>query len=123
MNIAEARAFALSLPEATEAPHHESNSFRVRGKIFATVPPIAGLLHVFVDDEMREAACAALPEAFENLYWGKKIAGLRIHLSSAPEADVRRLLAYAWRRKAPNALVASESGAGPTPGTDGPPGS
>lgn len=106
MKLADARVFALSLPEATEAPHHASNSFRVRGKIFATVPPEAGLLHVFVGDEVREAACAALPDAFANLYWGRKIAGLRIHLRTAPEADVRRLLTCAWRRKAPKALVA-----------------
>ena len=30
------RAFALSLPEATEEPHFEKTSFRVKKKIFAT---------------------------------------------------------------------------------------
>lgn len=30
------RAIALSFPEATEAPHFEKISFRVKGKIFAT---------------------------------------------------------------------------------------
>jgi len=123
MDIAHARKHALSLPEAIEAPHHESASFRVRGKIFASVPPVGGLLHVFVDDLTRDAACAAMPDAFENLYWGKKIAGLRIRLAAAPEADVRRLLTCAWRHKAPKALVASEPGASATPVTDGPAGS
>lgn len=109
MDIARARAHALSLPEATEAPHHESSSFRVRGKIFATVPPAGGVLHVFVADDDREAACAAMPGAFDNLLWGGKIAGLRIRLASAPDADVRRLLTAAWRRKAPKALIATKA--------------
>jgi hypothetical protein len=38
MRLATARHFALSLPEAVEAPHFEKSSFRVKGKIFATVP-------------------------------------------------------------------------------------
>lgn len=33
------RSFALSLPEATEAPHFEKISFRIKGKIFATYDP------------------------------------------------------------------------------------
>ena len=33
-----ARQLALALPEATEQDHHGMASFRVRGKIFATVP-------------------------------------------------------------------------------------
>ena len=31
------RAFALSLPETDEAPHHENRAFRVKKKIFATL--------------------------------------------------------------------------------------
>ena len=44
------RAFALSLPATTEEPHFDMSSFRVRGKIFATVPPDGEHLHVFVDE-------------------------------------------------------------------------
>lgn len=44
----QARRFALSLPEATEEPHFDKASFRVRGRIFATVPPDGQHLHVFV---------------------------------------------------------------------------
>jgi hypothetical protein len=33
------RRHALSLDEVTEAPHHELSSFRVRGRIFVTIPP------------------------------------------------------------------------------------
>jgi len=38
-DLAEARRLALSLPEVTEQPHFDMASFRVRGKIFVTVPP------------------------------------------------------------------------------------
>lgn len=34
IRLAEVRRFALALPEATEAPHFDYASFRVRGKIF-----------------------------------------------------------------------------------------
>src|SRR5262252_5419935 len=54
-----ARAFALSLPGSTEEPHFEASSFRVRGKIFATVPPDDEHLHVFVDEGEVRAAVAA----------------------------------------------------------------
>jgi predicted DNA-binding protein (MmcQ/YjbR family) len=33
-----AREFALSLPGTSEEPHFDMSSFRVKGKIFATVP-------------------------------------------------------------------------------------
>ena len=39
MKMSQLRIFALSLPDATEEPHFNYSSFRVRGKIFATVPP------------------------------------------------------------------------------------
>jgi len=37
VTAAAARRMALALPEATEQDHHGMNSFRVQGKIFATV--------------------------------------------------------------------------------------
>ena len=50
MELADVRAIALGLPEATEAPHHDMTSFRVRGKICATAPPDEAHVHVFVDE-------------------------------------------------------------------------
>jgi hypothetical protein len=46
--LAQARKIALALPEATEQDHHGALSFRVRGKIFATVPD-SEHLRVMVD--------------------------------------------------------------------------
>ena len=110
MTRAQARKLALSLPEATEAPHFEMWSFRVRGKIFATVPPDGRHLHVFVDDDAVRTAVGDDPAAFEELWWGKKLAGVRVNLSAAKPAAVRDLLQASWRRRAPKRVVAAFKG-------------
>lgn len=101
-----ARRFALSLPGTTEEPHFEMASFRVRGKIFATVPPDGEHLHVFVDEGEVHAAVAEDPVAFEPLLWGKRLRGLRVRLASAPAHRIAELLEESWRRKAPARLAA-----------------
>jgi len=105
-DVEQARRFALSLPEATEAPHFDMASFRVRGKIFATVPADEAHLHVFVDEPEIAASVAENPAAFEPLRWGERVRGLRIRLEPAPDDRVRELLEESWRRKAPRRLVA-----------------
>lgn len=47
--LARARTIALGLPEASEQDHHGIASFRVRGKVFATVPDDTHL-RVMVDE-------------------------------------------------------------------------
>ena len=58
MRLGDVRKFALSLPETTEQPHFKAASFRVRGKIFATVPPGGKQLRVFVEPAEAEALLA-----------------------------------------------------------------
>jgi hypothetical protein len=106
MKIAQVRRFALSLPEVTEEPHFHYASFRVRGKIFATVPPEGEHLHVFVAEQEREIALAVDPEFVEKLHWGARVVGLRESLPKAKPGVVTRLLAQAWTRKAPKSLIA-----------------
>ena len=101
-----ARRFALALPEASEEPHFEMSSFRVRGKIFATVPPDGRHLHVFVDDQEVAAAVAENPAAFAPLRWGQRLRGLRIELAASTPGQLRELIEESWRRKAPRRLVA-----------------
>ena len=108
MRIGEARHYALSLPEVTEEPHHQLSSFRVRGKIFATVPTDEEHLHIFVSEEERQIAITINPETYEKLWWGKKVVGVRVTLSKAEAADVEKMLTTAWRRKAPKTLVKIE---------------
>lgn len=107
MDIDEARRYALSLPEATEAPHFKASSFRIRGKIFATVPPDGEYLHIFVDEMRRDASIAMFPEYCEKLWWGKKAIGIRVALSAADLDEVKDLLIAAWSLKAPKKLLKS----------------
>jgi hypothetical protein len=117
-DLESARSFALSLPGAAEQPHFDMASFRVRGKIFATVPPGGELLHVFVDEAEVRACAAENPAAFEPLRWGQRIRGLRVRLAAVPAGRVAELLAEAWRRKAPRRLLA-EAGPAAEPGPPG----
>jgi len=110
VKLEEVRKVALALPHTTEEPHHNFGSFRVRGKIFVTVPPDESHIHVFVAEEAREAAFALHPEFVEKLTWGGKVVGLRVTLSSAPAAAVTRLVSQAWRYKAPKALARAMEG-------------
>jgi hypothetical protein len=106
MNIDAIRRFALSLSETTEEPHFDLTSFRVKGKIFATVPPGDTHLHVFVGDDERELMALAQPNAYETLMWGKRAADLRVTLAAAKAKDVQNLLRSAWLGKAPKRLAA-----------------
>ncbi len=106
VSAAGVRKLALALPEATEQPHHDLTSFRVRGKIFATMPPDGGRLHVFLPEDDVASYCAEFPDAVEELWWGKKLSGCRIVLGHADRALVRELLSESWRRRAPKSLCA-----------------
>lgn len=104
MKIAAVRRHALSLPQATEAPHFNYSSFRVSGKIFVTVPPDEQHIHVFIGEDVREQALAMDPEFLEKLTWGAKVVGLRVRLADATPAVVRRLVEAAWAQRAPKRL-------------------
>ncbi len=105
MRLDQARRFALSLPEARELPHHDLTSFRVGGKIFATIHPDRKHLHVLVDEDAREPLIAAEPAVYEPLQWGGKVIGVRVLLSKADSSVVSDLLRTAWNAKAPKRLV------------------
>jgi hypothetical protein len=106
MKASAVRNHALSLPEATEEPHFNYTSFRIRGKIFATMPPEEEHLHVFLGPELRAAALDTWPSFLEELKWGKKILGVRVSLDLATPAVVKQLLSQAWQGKAPKGLQA-----------------
>jgi hypothetical protein len=90
------RKHAMSLEEVTEEPHHNYSSFRVRGKIFVTIPPEEEFIHVFVGEDDRERALAMHPEFMEKLLWGTKVLGLRVCLASATPTAVKALVTKAY---------------------------
>jgi hypothetical protein len=100
------REMALDLPEATEAPHHEISSFRVRNKIFATVPDDQHV-RIMIGEEEALAACAESPKSCEPLYWGAKLRGVTVDVRATPAPLILELLTEAWLKKAPPELARS----------------
>jgi hypothetical protein len=99
MKIDAVRKFALALEAVTEEPHHNYSSFRVRGKIFATIPPDEDFLHVFVGEEDRQQALALCPDYVEKLLWGSKVLGLRVALAPARPTVVKSLVSKAYETR------------------------
>jgi hypothetical protein len=95
------RGLALALPDTTEAPHHQRTSFRVAGKIFATMPPEGGSVNVLLDEEEARAAAEESPDWVELLWWGKQLSGVRVDLARADADILTELLEDAYRRRAP----------------------
>jgi hypothetical protein len=94
----------LALPEAVEQGHWGNPSFRVRGRIFATLPD-EGHANVMIDPFDVEAAVGENPESCGELWWGKQLSGVRVSLAQASPQMVEALLEAAWRRKAPKRLL------------------
>ncbi|HEX7769167.1 MAG TPA: MmcQ/YjbR family DNA-binding protein [Dokdonella sp.] len=107
MDIEAIRTIALGLPEVTEEPHFDYGSFRVKGKIFVTVPPDQQHIHVRLDEQQRLLVLATAPRGMEALHWGKQILGIRVDLRTADPRQVARLVETAWRYRAPKRLAAA----------------
>jgi hypothetical protein len=100
----EARALALSLPEAVELDHHGRPSFRVGGKIFATLWN-ESRMNVVLDEGGVLTAVESAPDACEKVWWGKRLAAVGVTLASTDQRFVGELLTDAWEQKAPKRLV------------------
>ena len=103
MDVKRVRKSAMALPEVAEQEHFGNPSFRVRGKIFATVPDERHV-NVMIDPFDVDAAIRAAPESSEELFWGKELRGVRVELAKASPRMVEQLLREAWKRKAPKRL-------------------
>ena len=98
-----ARELALALPEAVEQDHHGRPSFRVGGKIFATLRD-EGHLNVMLDEGGILTAVEANPETCEEVWWGKRLAAVQVDLRRVDAEKLANLLADAWEGKAPRRL-------------------
>ncbi|MCO6177569.1 MmcQ/YjbR family DNA-binding protein [Ciceribacter sp. RN22] len=100
----EVAALALSLPEAEESAHFGKRDFRLRDKVFATLPRPDELVLKLTPDRQALAVAAApgllspVPGA-----WGMK-GWTVLHYASAEPADVADLLRRAWETVAPKGL-------------------
>lgn len=99
----EARSLALSLPGVVELDHHGRPSFRIRGKIIATLRD-EGRMNVMLDEGGILTAVDAAPEACEKVRWGKRLAAVAVILARTDREFLAELLEDAWEQKAPASL-------------------
>jgi hypothetical protein len=100
----QARELALGLPEAVEADHHGRPSFRVAGKIFATQWD-DDHMNVMLDEGGILTAVHRRPGTCEGVWWGKRLAAVRVELSRIDPRTLEVFLRDAWEGKAPKRLL------------------
>jgi hypothetical protein len=103
VSLDEARSIALSLPEAVEQDHHGRPSFRVRGKIFATLWDEEHT-NVMLDEDGIRTAAQAHPDVCEEFWWGRRLGALHVNLQRVDADLLRELYTDAWEGKAPKRL-------------------
>jgi hypothetical protein len=94
----DARRLALALEGAIEQDHHGRPSFRVNRRIFATLWD-AEHMNVMVDEPGILSATQAHPDVCEEVWWGKRLAAVRVDLRGANHTLVAELLEDAWEQK------------------------
>jgi len=80
-------------------------SFRVGGKIFATVPD-GEHIRIMLDESEILAAVAENPLVCEPFYWGKRLSCVVVNTRKARPELLSELLTEAWLGKAPKRLAA-----------------
>jgi hypothetical protein len=104
VSVDQARRFALSLPEAVEQDHHGRPSFRVAGKIFATLWDEEHM-NVMLDEGGILTAVHQDPKTYEEVWWGKKLAAVRVNLPLIESEALAELLTESWELRAPKRLL------------------
>ena len=95
----DARRLALALPDAIEQDHHGRPSFRVSKRIFATLWD-TGHMNVMLDEGGILTAVQAHPDLCEEVWWGSRLAAVRVTLELAEPDFLSGLLEQAWELKA-----------------------
>ena len=104
VSVDEARSLSLSLPEAVEQDHHGRPSFRVGGKIFATLWT-EERLNVMLDEGGVRTALHTAPDACQEVWWGQRLVAVGVTLAHVDPDLLRELLTDAWEQKAPKRLL------------------
>ena len=100
----DARRLALALPESVEQHHHGRPSFRVGGKIFATLWDDRHM-NVMLDEGGILTAVQSRPDACSEVSWGRRLAAVRVDLESADAELLGGLLEDAWEAREPKRLL------------------
>lgn len=98
--------YAMSLPEATEEPHFEKNSYRVRKKIFATVGTEVDFFVVKLTPIQQsvfcswdENACHPIPNKWGLQGW------TRVYFEKVDEDFLKDIVKTSYSNVAPKKLV------------------
>ncbi|PWI12072.1 hypothetical protein DIZ27_00090 [Streptomyces sp. NWU339] len=100
------RRIALSLPDTTEKIAWSMPTFRVAGKMFATLPEDETSIAVRCPKEERDELALAEPEKFWIADHEAQFAWVRARLAALDgEDELRDILADSWRQAAPPRLL------------------
>ncbi|CAN5162857.1 hypothetical protein BH11PSE2_BH11PSE2_07910 [soil metagenome] len=106
MNQSDVRALALGLPEAEELPHFDRASFRVRGKVFATLPPGGDLVVLKLTPEAKWELHENDSGAIVSLGAWDKGGWTQLAIGRIDPDKLSNLIRLAWRQVAPKRLQA-----------------
>ena len=102
------RRIALSLPDTTEKIAWSMPTFRVAGKMFATLPEDETSIAVRCPKEERDELVLAEPDKFWIAGHEAQFAWVRARLAAIEDEDeLRDILADSWRQAAPPRLIDS----------------
>lgn len=102
-----ARKLALALPEVVEGLCYGTPAFRVKRRLFARLWEDGETLVLSADSGTREALINARPETFFVTDHYLAYDWVLVRLGQIAEPELRDLILAAWRRRAPQALVAA----------------
>ena len=99
------RKAALALPGAQEKSHFGKADFRVKDKIFASLPePDRAVIKLA--REQQEMMCSAEPAIFAPVKGGWGLKGwTSVALAACDEAALKSALATAWKNVAPKMML------------------
>lgn len=100
------RRICLALPDTTEKIAWSMPTFRVAGKMFATLPEDETSIAVRCPKEERDELVLAEPEKFWIADHEAQFAWVRARLAAIEdESELRDILADSWRQAAPSRLL------------------
>ena len=93
--VNQVRKIAISLPQTVELDHHGIPSFRIHGKIFATLWDLTHLNVMLPPLRILEVV-KENPKFCSAFWWGRQIRCIQIDISKANRTFVKALLNEAW---------------------------
>jgi hypothetical protein len=98
------RRLALALPEVVEASHFDQPDFRVRNRIFATLPKDGLTVCLKITPVNLDALVSTDAATFRDVWRGRWVA---VRLDRVTQSMLRDLLVDAWQLVAPKRMAAA----------------